>query len=179
MGRSGTEAAREASDVVLTDDNFATIVSAIREGRRIADNIRRALVAFLLSANFGEVVLFAVAILAGLGAPMTVVQVLVVNLLTDGLPAVALAHGRALARHDAPAAAGLGTLLGRELSRPSWGSPASRSSSLHSGPTSWAASWSRRGPDDGLRHRRLAEAGAGLRSAGPRSPAWRAGRNWR
>ena len=64
MGRSGTEAAREASDVVLTDDNFATIVSAVREGRRIADNIRT-FVAFLLSANFGEVVLFAVAISRG------------------------------------------------------------------------------------------------------------------
>ena len=89
MGRSGTEAAREAADVVLTDDDFATIVTAIGEGRRIAQNIRN-FVAFLLSANLGEVVLFAIAILAGIGAPMTVVQVLTVNLLTDGLPAVAL-----------------------------------------------------------------------------------------
>ena len=78
---SGTEAAREAADVVLTDDDFATIVTAIGEGRRIAQNIRN-FVAFLLSANFGEVVLFAIAILAGIGAPMTVVQVLTVNLLT-------------------------------------------------------------------------------------------------
>jgi Ca2+-transporting ATPase len=89
MGRSGTEAAREAADLVLTDDDFATIVAAIREGRAIADNIRK-FVAFLLSANLGEVALFAVAIPAGLGAPMTVVQVLLVNVLTDGLPAVAL-----------------------------------------------------------------------------------------
>jgi P-type Ca2+ transporter type 2C len=89
MGRSGTEAAREAADVVLTDDDFATIVAAIREGRAIADNIRK-FVAFLLSANLGEVALFAIAIPAGLGAPMTVVQVLVINVLTDGLPAVAL-----------------------------------------------------------------------------------------
>jgi Ca2+-transporting ATPase len=89
MGRAGTEAAREAADVVLTDDDFATIVAAIREGRAIADNIRK-FVAFLLSANLGEVALFAVAIPAGLGAPMTVVQVLVINVLTDGLPAVAL-----------------------------------------------------------------------------------------
>jgi magnesium-transporting ATPase (P-type) len=91
MGRGGTEAAREASDLVLTNDDFATIIAAIREGRAIADNIRK-FVAFLLSANLGEVVLFAVAILAGLGAPMTVVQVLVVNVITDGLPAVALAR---------------------------------------------------------------------------------------
>lgn len=89
MGRSGTEAAREAADLVLTDDDFATIVAAIREGRAIADNIRK-FVAFLLSANLGEVALFGAAILAGLGAPMTVVQVLLVNVLTDGLPAIAL-----------------------------------------------------------------------------------------
>jgi calcium-translocating P-type ATPase len=89
MGRSGTEAAREAADIVLTDDRFATIVAAIREGRAIADNIRK-FVAFLLSANLGEVVLFAAAVLAGLGIPMTVVQVLLINVLTDGLPAVAL-----------------------------------------------------------------------------------------
>jgi Ca2+-transporting ATPase len=89
MGKSGTETAREAADLVLTDDDFATIVAAIREGRAIADNIRK-FVAFLLSANLGEVALFAAAILAGLGAPMTVVQVLLVNVLTDGLPAIAL-----------------------------------------------------------------------------------------
>jgi Ca2+-transporting ATPase len=89
MGRGGTETAREAADLVLTDDDFATIVAAIREGRAIADNIRK-FVAFLLSANLGEVALFAAAILAGLGAPMTVVQVLLVNILTDGLPAIAL-----------------------------------------------------------------------------------------
>lgn len=115
MGQSGTEAAREASDVVLTDDDFSTIVAAVREGRRIADNIRT-FVAFLLSANFGEVVLFAVVITAGLGAPMTVVQVLVVNLLTDGLPAVALARDPAASDTMRRPPAGLGTLLGRDLS---------------------------------------------------------------
>ncbi len=88
-GAVGTEAARESADLVLTDDDFATIVAAIREGRSIADNIRK-FVAFLLSANLGEVALFAVAIPAGLGAPMTVMQVLLVNVLTDGLPAIAL-----------------------------------------------------------------------------------------
>jgi Ca2+-transporting ATPase len=96
MGRSGTEAAREASDLILTNDDFATIVAAIREGRRITDNIRK-FVAFLLSANLGEVVMFTIAVLAGLGAPMTVVQVLLVNVLTDGLPAVALARDPATA----------------------------------------------------------------------------------
>jgi P-type Ca2+ transporter type 2C len=91
MGLSGTEAAREASDLVLTDDDFSTIVAAVCEGRAISDNVRK-FVAFLLSANLGEVVLFAVAVLAGLGAPMTVVQVLLINILTDGLPAVALSR---------------------------------------------------------------------------------------
>jgi Ca2+-transporting ATPase len=91
MGLGGTEAAREASSIVLTDDNFATIVAAVQEGKRIAGNVRSFL-AFLLSANVGEVVLFAAAVIAGLGAPMTVVQVLTVNLLTDGPPAIALAR---------------------------------------------------------------------------------------
>jgi Ca2+-transporting ATPase len=98
MGHSGTEAAREAAEIVLTDDDFATIVAAIREGRTISDNIRK-FVAFLLSANLGEVAVFALAIVAGLGAPMTVAQVLLINVLTDGLPAVALTQD--------PAAAGI------------------------------------------------------------------------
>jgi calcium-translocating P-type ATPase len=91
MGRTGTEAAREAASVVLTNDEFATIVAAIAGGRRIGDNIKK-VVAFLLSANLGEVLLFAVAIIAGLGVPMAVIQVLLVNLVTDGLPALALAR---------------------------------------------------------------------------------------
>ena len=114
MGRSGTEAAREAADIVLTDDDFATIVAAIEEGRRIGDNVRK-FVAFLLSANLGEIVLFAIAILGGLGVPMTVVQVLTVNLVTDGLPAVALARDPAshdtMTRKPRPE----GRLLGRDL----------------------------------------------------------------
>ncbi|MFN8223205.1 MAG: cation-transporting P-type ATPase [Gaiellales bacterium] len=112
MGHGGTQAAREASSIVLTDDSFATIVAAVREGRRIATNIRSFL-AFLLSANFGEVVLFAIAVVAGLGAPLTVVQVLVVNLLTDGPPAVALARERGpLGETDARTRS---ALLGRPL----------------------------------------------------------------
>lgn len=97
MGRSGTEAAREAAAIVLTDDDFATIVAAVEEGRRIGDNIRK-FVAFLLSANLGEVLVFGAAIVAGLGAPLAVIQVLIVNLVTDGLPAVALARDPASGR---------------------------------------------------------------------------------
>jgi Ca2+-transporting ATPase len=96
MGRSGTEAAREAAAIVLTDDDFATIVAAVEEGRRIGDNIRT-FVGFLLSANLGEVLVFAVAVVAGLGAPLAVIQVLTVNLITDGLPALALARDPASA----------------------------------------------------------------------------------
>ncbi len=88
MGR-GTDAAAAAGDMILTDDNYATIVDAIRRGRAIHDNIQHFLL-FLLSANAGEVLLFAIAIPLGLSAPLTVVQILLVNLLTDGLPAVAL-----------------------------------------------------------------------------------------
>ncbi|HXG77175.1 MAG TPA: HAD-IC family P-type ATPase, partial [Gaiellaceae bacterium] len=112
MGRGGTQAAREASSIVLTDDNFATIVAAVREGRRIAGNIRSFL-AFLLSANVGEVVLFAAAVAAGLGPPLTVVQVLTVNLLTDGPPAIALARDPAGLGAFRPGA--LRHLLGRGL----------------------------------------------------------------
>ena len=114
MGRSGTESAREAADVVLTDDDFATIVTAIAEGRRIAQNIRN-FVAFLLSANLGEVILFAIAILAGIGAPMTVVQVLTVNLLTDGLPAVALTRDPASRLTMQSMPRGHGSLFPRRL----------------------------------------------------------------
>jgi P-type Ca2+ transporter type 2C len=91
MGLAGTEAAREAAAIVLTDDDFATIVDAVSEGRRIGDNIRK-FVAFLLSANLGEVLVFAIAIGAGLGSPLAVIQILLVNLVTDGLPALALAR---------------------------------------------------------------------------------------
>lgn len=97
MGRAGTEAAREAAAIVLTDDDFATIVAAVEEGRRIGDNIRK-FVAFLLSANLGEVLVFAVAVGAGLGPPLAVIQVLLVNLVTDRLPALALAADPATAR---------------------------------------------------------------------------------
>ena len=89
MGRSGTEAAREAADLVLTDDDFATIVAAIREGRAIGDNIRK-FVAFLLSANLGEVALFAIADPRRPRRADDRRAGALVNILTDGLPAIAL-----------------------------------------------------------------------------------------
>lgn len=89
MGRGGSDAAIDAAELVLTDNSFPTLVAAVEGGRRIYANIVR-FVNFLLAANAGEVLLFALAVLPGLGAPLTVAQILLVNLLTDGLPAVAL-----------------------------------------------------------------------------------------
>jgi len=90
MGISGTDVAKEAAAMTLTDDNFASIVAAIEEGRGIFGNIRKYLM-FLLSSNIGEIGLMAVATLAGMPLPLTAVQILYVNLATDGLPALALA----------------------------------------------------------------------------------------
>jgi P-type Ca2+ transporter type 2C len=89
MGQTGTEVTREASDMVLTDDNFASIVAAVREGRGIYDNIRKTLV-YLLAGNFGELTVMLAAAVAGLALPLLPLQLLWVNLVTDGLPALAL-----------------------------------------------------------------------------------------
>jgi Ca2+-transporting ATPase len=88
---SGTDVARDASDIVLADDNFATIVAAVRGGRTIFANIRR-VIAFLLAANVSEVIVVFVGFLiySALGDPLLATQILWVNLITDGLPAVAL-----------------------------------------------------------------------------------------
>ena len=89
MGQTGTEVAREAASIVLTDDRFATIVSAVREGRRIYDNIRK-FVLFLLRANFAEIPLITTALLIGLPLPYLPLHILWINLMTDSLPALAL-----------------------------------------------------------------------------------------
>ncbi len=89
MGRTGTEVTREASDMVLADDNFASIVSAIREGRGIFDNIRKTLV-YLLSGNTAELTVMLVAALSGLPLPLLPLHLLWINVVTDGLPALAL-----------------------------------------------------------------------------------------
>ena len=110
MGRRGTDAASEAADMVLTDDDYSTIVRAIRQGRAIHDNIVR-FAHFLFAGNAGEVLAFALAVLLGLGAPLTVLQILLVNLLLDGLPAAALGvdppERTVMARPPRPPAEGL------------------------------------------------------------------------
>jgi Ca2+-transporting ATPase len=90
MGISGTDVSKEAAGVTLLDDNFATIVAAVEEGRIVFSNIRKYLT-FLLSSNVGEILLMAGTALGGMPLPLTAVQILYVNLATDGLPALALA----------------------------------------------------------------------------------------
>ncbi|MBI4478650.1 MAG: cation transporting ATPase C-terminal domain-containing protein, partial [Acidobacteria bacterium] len=87
---TGTDVAKEAAAMTLTDDNFASIVAAVEEGRGIFDNIKKYLM-YLLSSNVGEIGLMAGATLLGLPLPLSAVQILYVNLATDGLPALALA----------------------------------------------------------------------------------------
>lgn len=90
MGITGTDVSKEASDMVITDDNFATIVSAVEEGRAIYDNVRR-FVKYLLASNTGELfVLLATQFVAGMSMPLTTLQILWMNLITDGIPALAL-----------------------------------------------------------------------------------------
>ncbi len=90
MGITGTDVSKEAAAMMLTDDNFVSIVAAVEEGRGIFDNIKKYLM-YLLSSNIGEIGLMAGATLMGMPLPLTAVQILYVNLATDGLPALALA----------------------------------------------------------------------------------------
>jgi P-type Ca2+ transporter type 2C len=109
MGRTGTEVTRQAADIIITDDNFASIVNAVEEGRRIFDNIQRTLL-YLLAGNTGEVLVMVVSVIAGWPIPLLPVQLLWVNFVTDGLPALALAtervHAQALLRPPRPPGAG-------------------------------------------------------------------------
>jgi len=89
MGITGTDVSKEASDMVLTDDNYASIVAAVEEGRIIYANIRK-FVFYLLSCNVAEILIIFLSILAGLPLPLTAIQLLVLNLITDGAPALAL-----------------------------------------------------------------------------------------
>ena len=89
MGITGTDVSKEAADMILTDDNFASIVKAVAEGRTIYSNIRK-VVGFLLSCNIGEILVIFLAILAGLPTPLVTIQLLAINLITDAFPAFAL-----------------------------------------------------------------------------------------
>ena len=90
MGGRGTEAAREASDIVLTDDNFASIVAAVREGRTVYENIRKAVV-YILPTSFGEAGLIILAVILGQALPITALQILWINLVTEATLSVAIA----------------------------------------------------------------------------------------
>ncbi|MBM6614749.1 calcium-translocating P-type ATPase, PMCA-type [Desemzia sp. RIT804] len=94
MGENGTEVAKNASDMILTDDNFATIVHAIEEGRRVYDNIKKTIY-YLLSANVAEILIMLIAVLIGWGTPLTSIQLLFINVIADGIPGFGLSREKA------------------------------------------------------------------------------------
>ena len=89
MGKNGTDVAKNAADMVLTDDNFVTIVEAVKQGRNIFDNIKKA-VHFLIATNIGEIVTIFLGLVLGLKSPLLAIQLLWINLVTDSLPAIVL-----------------------------------------------------------------------------------------
>jgi len=105
MGESGTDVAREAADMILIDDNFATIVAAVAEGRVLYDNVRK-FILYILASNVGEILVMMLCPLLGMPLPLLPLQILWINLLTDGLPALALgvepAEGDAMRRPPRP-----------------------------------------------------------------------------
>ena len=114
MGDSGTDVAREAADMILTDDNFATIVAAVGEGRVIYDNVRK-FILYILASNVGEILVMLLGPLLGMPLPLLPLQILWINLLTDGLPALALGVEPAegvLTRGTWAYVLGVGALLG-------------------------------------------------------------------
>ena len=89
MGKNGTDVAKNSSDMILTDDNFVTIVEAVKQGRNIYDNINKA-IHFLIATNIGEIVTIFMGLVLGLKTPLLAIQLLWINLVTDSLPAIAL-----------------------------------------------------------------------------------------
>ncbi len=89
MGKNGTDVAKNAADIILTDDNFVTIVEAVKQGRNIYDNIKKA-IHFLIATNIGEIVTIFIGLVLGLKSPLLAIQLLWINLVTDSLPAIAL-----------------------------------------------------------------------------------------
>lgn len=89
MGKNGTDVAKNAADIILTDDNFVTIVEAVKQGRNIYDNIKKA-IHFLIATNIGEIVTIFMGLVMGLKSPLLAIQLLWINLVTDSLPAIAL-----------------------------------------------------------------------------------------
>ena len=89
MGKSGTDVAKNAADMILVDDNFVTIVEAVKQGRNIFNNIKKA-IHFLLATNIGEIVTIFIGLILGFDSPLLAIQLLWINLVTDSFPAIAL-----------------------------------------------------------------------------------------